>query len=290
MPIINAKDLLVAGAHFGHSTSRWNPKMGPYILGKRNRIHIINLRETVKGLVEAYFALRRLVARGEQVLFVGTKRQAQEMLAMHAKRAEMPYVAQRWLGGTLTNLETIHRRVQRLVEIEKQEEDGSVNALNKKMQAARLREKRKLLRNLDGIRALSRLPGALVVVDPKHEATAVREARRIGVPVIAILDTDADPDEVDLPIPANDDAIRAVDLLLGKLADACLEGVNYRQTHPELARAAQELEYRRQIEQTQPGSASAGGRPRRERSGGGRRGEREESGEKRAAPEGGANP
>jgi small subunit ribosomal protein S2 len=256
MPIINAKDLLGAGAHFGHSTSRWNPKMAPYLLGKRNRIHIINLRETVRGLVSAYFLVRKLVAQGQQILFVGTKRQAQELIVMHAQRAEQPYVAERWLGGSLTNLQTIHTRVKRLLDLEQMEADGSITTYNKKMQSAFNREKRKLLRNLDGIRTLERLPGALFVVDSKHEATAVREAQRVGVPVIAVLDSDADPDEVDLPIPANDDAIRSIDLILGKVADACLEGANYRKDHPELARQVQEAEYRRQVEAQQQATAA----------------------------------
>jgi small subunit ribosomal protein S2 len=248
MPIVNAKDLLAAGSHFGHSSSRWNPKMAPYLLGKRNKIHIINLRETVKGVVAAYYMVRKLVAQGELVLFIGAKRQAMEIVATHGRRCGMPYVAERWLGGTLTNLQTIHTRVRRLIELEHMDSDGSITTYNKKMQSAFNREKRKLLRNLDGIRTLDRLPAALVVVDPKHEATAVREARRMGILVIAQLDTDADPDEVDLPIPANDDAIRSIDLIVGKLADAALEGANYRREHPELARQAQESRYRRQVE------------------------------------------
>jgi small subunit ribosomal protein S2 len=260
MPIVRAKELLAAGVHFGHTASRWNPKMAPYILGKRNRIHIINLRETVKGLVAAYFFVRKVVAQGRQVLFVGTKRQARELIVQHAQRAEMPCVAERWLGGTLTNLQTIHTRVRRLLELERMEQDGSVNTLNKKMQSAFNREKRKLKRNLDGIRNLERLPGALFVVDPMHDGTAVREAHRVGVPVIALLDSDADPDEVDVPIPGNDDAIRSIDLVAGKIADACLEGVSYRKEHPELARQAQEEEFRRQVEAQAVASVSMGGR------------------------------
>jgi small subunit ribosomal protein S2 len=172
----------------------------------------------------------------------------------------MPYVAERWLGGTLTNLQTIHTRVRRLLELERMEADGTVTTLNKKMQSAFNREKRKLHRNLDGIRNLERLPGALFVVDPKHDATAVREARRVGVPVLAMLDSDADPDDVDLPIPANDDAIRAIDLITGKIADACLEGVNFRKEHPEIARKKQEEEYRRHMETQTVASVSVGGR------------------------------
>ena len=262
MPIINAKELLTAGAHFGHSTSKWNPKMEPYILGKRNRIHIINLRETVKGVVAGHFFIRKVVAQGRQILFVGTKRQAQELIVEHAQRAGMPYVAERWLGGTLTNLQTIHLRVKRLIEIEGMEADGTLSTYNKKMQSAFNREKRKLKRNLEGIRGMDRIPGALFVIDPKHDHTAVREAHRVGVPVVAMLDTDADPDEIDLPIPANDDAIRSIDLVVTRMANACLEGANYRKDHPEIARQAQDEELRRTIDAGDQGmsSFSAGGR------------------------------
>lgn len=252
MPVILAKDLLQAGAQFGHSTSHWNPKMAPYILGKKNKIHIINLRETVKGVVAAFHYVKKLVAQGRQVLFVGTKRQAQELVEMHGRRAGMPYVKERWLGGTLTNLETIHLRVQRLLELEKMIETGEINQHSKKMQSSIKRELRKIKRNLDGIRTMHKLPAALFVIDPKHDHTAVREAQRLGVPIIAVLDTDADPDEIDLPIPANDDAIRSIDLIVGRIADACLEGANYRKDHPEVARKAQEEEYQRQV------AASAG--------------------------------
>jgi len=264
MPIVNAKDLLGAGAHFGHSTSRLNPKMAPYLLGKRNKIHIINLRETVKGLVAAYYMVRKLVAQGELILFIGTKRQATEIIATQGRRCEMPYVAERWLGGTLTNLQTIHTRVRRLLELERMEADGSITTYNKKMQSAFNREKRKLMRNLDGIRTLERLPGALLIVDPKHEMTAVKEAKRMGIPVIAQLDTDADPDDIDLPIPANDDAIRSIELIIGKMADAVQEGATYRKEHPELARQAQEKRFQKQMENQEASSpvAAAGG-PRR---------------------------
>ncbi|MBI3830670.1 MAG: 30S ribosomal protein S2 [Planctomycetes bacterium] len=264
MPIILAKDLLTAGAQFGHSTSHWNPKMAPYILGKRNKIHIINLRETVKGVVAAYHYTKKLIAQGKQILFVGTKRQAQELIETHARRAGMPYVKERWLGGTLTNLETIHTRVERLIELEKMVETGEMNTHSKKMQSSLKRELRKIKRNLDGIRGMHRLPGALFVVDPKHDHTAVREATRLGVPIMAVLDTDADPDEVDLPIPANDDAIRSIDLIVGRIADACLEGANFRKEHPEIARKVQEEEYQRQVAATSQSMAAytAGARGR----------------------------
>jgi small subunit ribosomal protein S2 len=235
MAIVNAKDLLATGAHFGHRTSRWNPKMEPYILGKRNKIHIINLRETVRGIVAAYFFCRKTVAEGKQVLFVGTKRQAREIITMQSQRAGMPYCAERWLGGSLTNLSTIRLRVQRLIELENMDATGEINTYSKKMQSSLNREKRKIKRNLDGIRNMTSLPGVMFVVDPSVEKNAVAEARRLSIPVIAMLDTDADPTEIDLPIPANDDAIRSIDLVVAKLADGCLEGANMRKTHPEMA-------------------------------------------------------
>jgi small subunit ribosomal protein S2 len=257
MPIVNAKDLLAAGAHFGHRTSRWNPKMEPYILGKRNKIHIINLRETVKGVVAAYFFARKIVAEGKQVLFVGTKRQAKEAVTLHAQRGGMPYAAERWLGGTLTNLATIRLRVQRLIELEQMDADGSINTFSKKMQSSLNREKRKIKRNLDGIRNMSGLPGALFVIDPSVEFNAVMEARRLSIPVIAVLDTDADPTEIDVPIPANDDAIRSIDLIVAKLADGCLEGANMRKTHPEVAHKAQQQAFVQQVATAQPAPAPA---------------------------------
>ncbi|MCY3023052.1 MAG: 30S ribosomal protein S2 [Planctomycetota bacterium] len=262
MAIVNAKDLLATGAHFGHRTSRWNPKMEPYILGKRNKIHIINLRETVRGIVAAYFFCRKVAAEGKQVLFVGTKRQAREVITMHALRCEMPYCAERWLGGSLTNLATIRLRVKRLLELEQMDATGEINTYNKKMQSALNREKRKIKRNLDGIRNMHELPGTVFVIDPTMERNAVLEARRLSIPVIGMLDTDADPTDIDLPIPANDDAIRAIDLVVAKLADGCLEGMNMRKTHPELAVKAQERAFAHQVTQqeTPPtGAALIGG-------------------------------
>ncbi|MCZ7646075.1 MAG: 30S ribosomal protein S2 [Planctomycetota bacterium] len=262
MPIVSAKDLLAAGAHFGHSSSRWNPKMEPYILCKRNRIHIINLRETVRGVVGAWYYVRKTVSEGGQLLFVGTKRQAQEVVTLKAQDCEMPFVTERWLGGTLTNLLTIKERVKRLIELETMEEDGSLNAFSKKMRSALNREQRKIKRNLDGIRNMQDLPGAIFVVDPKHDHNAVAEARTLGIPVIAMLDTDADPDNIDIPIPANDDAMRSIECIAGKMAEAVKEGVNLRKAHPELAKRRQEAE-RRQIEQQQSvGAVSVGGRIR----------------------------
>jgi len=259
MAIVNAKDLLATGAHFGHRTSRWNPKMEPYILGKRNKIHIINLRETVRGIVAAYFFCRKVVAEGKQVLFVGTKRQAREIITMHAQRAGMPFCAERWLGGSLTNLATIRLRVKRLLELENMDATAEINTYSKKLQSALNREKRKIKRNLDGIRNMEELPGVMFVVDPTIEKNAVAEARRLFIPVIAMLDTDADPTEIDLPIPANDDAIRSIDLVVAKAADGCLEGANMRKTHPEMALQAQQQATAQQAAAQQQPAASAGG-------------------------------
>jgi len=224
MPIVTAKELLQAGAHFGHRTSRWNPKMEPYIYGKRNKIHIINLRETIKGLVEAAAFLRKVVREGNQILMVGTKRQAANVVEREATRAGMPYVSQRWLGGTLTNLGVIRSRVKYLEELEENEKTGLTESYSKKALAHHRREKRKVLRNLSGIRKLTRVPGALLVVDPKREHIAVREAVKAGVPVVAVLDTDCDPTDLTIPIPANDDALRSVEILLAKITDAIMQG------------------------------------------------------------------
>jgi len=252
MPIVNAKDLLATGAHFGHRTSRWNPKMEPYILGKKNKIHIINLRETVRGVVAAYHYCKKVTAEGKQVLFVGTKRQAREIITMHAQRCSMPYVAERWLGGTMTNLSTIRLRVQRLIELEQFDATGEINTYSKKMQSSLNREKRKIKRNLDGIRLMDSLPGALFIIDPNIEHNAVMEARRLSIPVIAMLDTDADPSVVDLPIPANDDAIRSIDLVVSKLADGCLEGAGMRKTNPEIANRAKQQQFASQVSNSAP--------------------------------------
>ena len=224
MPVVTARELLTAGAHFGHRTSRWNPRMAPYIFGRRNKIHIINLRETIKGMIEARAFLRAVAAAGRQVLYVGTKRQAREAVSREGARVGMPYVAERWLGGTLTNLRTIRERVKFLEELERVERDGTLNLYSKKEVARHRREKRKILRNLEGIREMSALPGALIVVDPKREHIAIAEAAKLGVPVIAVLDTDCDPTSVAIPIPANDDAMRSVDLLVGRLTDGVAEG------------------------------------------------------------------
>jgi small subunit ribosomal protein S2 len=232
LAVVPVKELISAGMHFGHRTSRWNPKMAPYIFGKRNLIHIIDLKETIKGLVRASRFLARMAARGEHVLFVGTKRQARAAIEREAKRCGAPYVAERWLGGCLTNFRTVRSRLGRLVELERLEETGEINAYNKKMIASFRRERRKMLRNLDGIRTLDRLPGALVVIDPKHEHIAVQEAIKLGIPTVALTDTDSDPDLVTLVVPANDDAMRSIEVFVKQMADAVLEGKAQRASLP----------------------------------------------------------
>ncbi len=256
MAIVQVKDLIEAGVHFGHRASRWNPKMRPFIYGKRNLIHIIDLRETVRGLLRAYRYLAQLASKGSLILFVGTKRQAKETIEREAQRASMPYVSERWLGGTLTNYRTIRDRLKRLQELEamwlpagerpdkvdmtaymktmlnesskldlsKAPDSASIRGYSKKMVATLSRELTKITRNLQGIREMNRLPDAMIVVDPKREEIAVKEAQRMGVTTVALIDTDSDPDMVDLPIPGNDDSIRSIELMLAKLADAIREG------------------------------------------------------------------
>ena len=224
------KDLIDAGIHFGHRASRWNPKMKPYIYGRRNLIHIIDVRETLKGLLAAKRFLNRVVAGGRDVVFVGTKRQARSVIEEVSKRSGMPYVTERWLGGTLTNYRTIRSRLQRLEELESilQAPDVSKN-YSKKMESSLKREYRKILRNLSGIRTMDKLPGALFVVDVKREHIAIKEARKLQIPVVALIDTDSDPDVVDIAIPGNDDAMRAIELILKEVGDAVIEGKAGRQ-------------------------------------------------------------
>ena len=256
MSIVQVKDLIEAGVHFGHRASRWNPKMRPYIYGKRNLIHIIDLRETVRGLLRAFRFLTKLSASGSQILFVGTKRQAKDTIETEARRCGMPFVSERWLGGTLTNHRTIRDRLKRLAELEamwlpsyenpakvdlvayiktmlnesgkldihKAPESSVIRSYSKKMISNLSRELTKIQRNLSGIREMNRLPDALVIVDPRREHIAIKEAKRLGIATVALIDTDSDPDDVDLPIPANDDSIRSVELVLAKLADAIIEG------------------------------------------------------------------
>ncbi len=218
------KDLIDAGVHFGHRASRWNPKMKPYIYGKRNLIHIIDLKETVRGLLRATKYFNRIASSGGLILFVGTKRQAAETISEECTRGGMPFVTERWLGGTLTNFRTIRSRLQRLEELETILDGEQGSSYSKKMISTLTRERRKIERNLSGIRSMTRLPEALLVVDPRREHIAVAEARKLGLKVVALLDTDCDPDLIDLPIPGNDDSMRSIELIMRRLIDAILEG------------------------------------------------------------------
>ena len=224
MATISMKQLLEAGVHFGHQTRRWNPKMKKYIFTERNGIYIIDLQKTVKKVDEAYKYVRELAANGGTLLFVGTKKQAQDSVRDEANRSGMFYVNQRWLGGTLTNFQTIRKRIERMKKIEKMEEDGTFELLPKKEVVDLLKEKDRLIKFLGGIKEMKRLPDALFVIDPRKERIAIAEAHKLNIPIIGIVDTNCDPDEIDYVIPANDDAIRAVKLLTGKMADAILEG------------------------------------------------------------------
>ena len=224
MSVVSMKQLLEAGVHFGHQTRRWNPKMAPYIFTERNGIYIIDLQKTVKKLEEAYMFVRDVAANGDTVLFVGTKKQAGDSVREEAERAGVHYVNARWLGGMMTNFKTIRRRIERLNQLQKMEEDGTFDRLPKK-EVIKLRlEIEKLEKFMGGIRTMNKLPGALFVVDPRKEKIAVSEAKKLGIPVVAIVDTNCDPDEVDYVIPGNDDAIRAVKLIAQTMADAIIEG------------------------------------------------------------------
>ncbi|RPJ26547.1 MAG: 30S ribosomal protein S2 [Planctomycetaceae bacterium] len=219
-----ARELINAGVHFGHGVSRWNPKMAPFIFAKRGNIHIIDVKQTLRGILIAKKLLAEVVSSGSDVVFVGTKRQAQKAVEAAANRCGMHFVSERWLGGMLTNFRTIRSRLQRLEQLEAMEQDGTLESESKK-QASRLkREMRKIRTNLDGVRKMTRLPGAVIVVDAKKEYLALREAGKLGIPTVGILDTDSDPDTVDVAIPANDDSIRAVEIILNELADAVAIG------------------------------------------------------------------
>lgn len=224
MSVVTMKQLLEAGVHFGHQTRRWNPKMKKYIFTERNGIYIIDLQKTVRKVEEAYEAAKNIAAQGGTILFVGTKKQAHDTVREEAERCGMYYVNERWLGGMLTNFATIRRRINRLRKLEEMEQDGSLERLPKKEALELQKERARLERYLGGIKNMTSLPSALFVIDPRKEKIAVAEARRLGIPVIAIVDTNCDPDEVDYVIPGNDDAIRAVKLLTSKIADAVIEG------------------------------------------------------------------
>ena len=224
--VINMKELLEAGVHFGHQTRRWNPKMKPYIFGARNGIHIIDLQKTVRLFKTTYEFVVRTVSEGYPVLFVGTKKQGHDSIVEESERCGMFFIVNRWLGGTLTNFQTIKKSIKRLKDIERMKEDGSITRYTKKEILKMEKELFKLERNLGGIKNMDELPGAIFVVDPRREKIAVKEGRKLGIPVIAIADSNCDPDEIDFILPGNDDAIRAIRLFCSKIADACIEGHN----------------------------------------------------------------
>ena len=224
MAVVSMKQLLESGVHFGHQTRRWNPKMRPYIFTERNGIYIIDLQKTVRLMDTAYNFVKDIALQGETILFVGTKKQAQESIQDEALRCEMPFVNQRWLGGMMTNFATIRKRIDRLIELEKMEEDGLFEFLPKKEVIQLNHEKEKLVKFLGGIRHMRDIPAAIFIVDPRKEKIAVAEARKLEIPIVAIVDTNCDPDEIDYIIPGNDDAIRAVRLITSKMAEAVLEG------------------------------------------------------------------
>lgn len=236
------RDLIDAGIHFGHRASRWNPKMGSYIFGKRNSIHIIDIRQTVKGLLRAKKFVAAVVAQGQDILIVGTKRQAKDSVEKHSRRVGMPFVSERWLGGTLTNFKTIRSRLSRLEHLEEIIKTGKIEEFSKKEKARAMREREKIARNLEGIRTMHRLPGAIVVIDVKREHIAIKEAQKLGIPTVCLVDTDSDPDGADIVIPGNDDAMRGIEILVSSIADSVDEGKRGRQAGEE-----------------KPGEQSAGG-------------------------------
>jgi small subunit ribosomal protein S2 len=241
MAVISMKQLLEAGVHFGHQTRRWNPKMKEYIYTERNGIYIIDLQKTVKKVDEAYEFIKNVAAEGGDVLFVGTKKQAQEAIEAESKRCGMYFVNQRWLGGMLTNHKTIQKRIDLLYKLQKMEDDGTFEVLPKKEVSELKNKKEKLERFLGGIKEMKKVPSAMFVVDPKKERIAIKEARVLGIPIVAIIDTNCDPDEVDYVIPGNDDAIRAVKLIAGRMADAIIEARQGQDVEEEAAPVAEEV-------------------------------------------------
>ena len=234
-------NLLEAGIHFGQRRSNWNPKMKPYIWGVRNGLHIIDIRETVKGLLLAKKYIKEVVASGKDVVFVGTKRQAQSAVQKYCTEAQMPWVTERWLGGTLTNFRTIRERLKRLNELEALVDSGEIETYSKKMKSQLMREKAKITRNLDGIRAMNKLPGAMVVIDANNETNALREATALNIPTIGLIDTDGDPGLVDIPIPGNDDSLRSIEVVIADLMSAVSEGLQLRRAaEAQAAKKAQE--------------------------------------------------
>ncbi len=271
MAELTMREMLEAGVHFGHQTNRWNPKMKPYIFGARNGIYIVDLQKTVPLFSKAYRFLVDITSRGEKVLFVGTKKQAQEVIQQEAARGEQFFVNNRWLGGTLTNYRTVKASIDRLRAIEKMEQDGTFDKLTKKEVLRLTRERQKLEKNLGGIKDMTKLPGAVFVIDTKKEHIAVAEARKLGIPVVAVVDTNCDPDEVDYIIPGNDDAIRAIRIFVTRAADACADGNSAYQK----VLATQKAEEAARRAQSGGRDASSGG------------GGRDRGGEQRERPEGG---
>jgi len=242
MAVISMKQLLEAGVHFGHQTRRWNPKMAEYIFTERNGIYIIDLQKTVKKVDDAYFFIREVAMNGQDVLFVGTKKQAQDSIKEEAERSGQFFVNNRWLGGMLTNFKTIRKRIDRLNQLNAMEADGTFEVLPKKEVSKLKKEMEDLEKNLGGIKNMKKIPGAMFVVDPRKERNAILEAKKLGIPVVAIVDTNCDPDEVDFVIPGNDDAIRAVKLIAAKMADAIIEGRQGEQLEPVAAEAVEVAE------------------------------------------------
>ncbi len=228
MSLVN--ELIEAGIHFGQRRSNWNPKMAPYIQGVKNQIHIIDIRETIKGLLLAKKFISKTVSEGKDVLFVGTKRQARSAIETHCTACQMPYITERWLGGLLTNFRTVRDRLKRLEELEALVEGGGMKSYSKKMESQLTRERKKIFRNLNGVRSMTKLPSALVVVDVNREMNAVREAKNLGIPTICLIDTDGDPDFSDIPIPGNDDSMRSIDLIIRELTASVQDGKTQRQT------------------------------------------------------------
>lgn len=251
MAYITMKQLLETGVHFGHQTKRWNPKMKPYIFGARKGIHIIDLQQTVKLFQIAHDFIVDQVASGKKVLFLGTKRQAKEIIKEEAQRCQMPYVIHRWLGGTLTNFKTIKNSIDRLKELEKMFEDGTINRFPKKEIIKKQRELEKLERNIGGIKDMEDLPGVVFIIDPNNEEIAVKECIKLGIPTVAIVDTNCDPDLIDYIIPGNDDAIRAIKLFVSNIADACLQGLAKGEEREEVATQEEEVKEKNTSEETE---------------------------------------
>jgi small subunit ribosomal protein S2 len=272
VPLVTAQELIDAGVHYGHQASRWNPKMKPFIHGKRHKIHVINLEETIRGLYRATHFLRHLAATGAQIMFLGTKKQIRPVVEAEAKKCSMPPVTERWIGGTLTNFATVRERLARLVDLEQLETTGGIEKYKKKDQSTMRREMKRIRRNLEGVRELHGLPGALIVVDPRREDNAMREAKRMNVPVVCVLDTDCDPSLADIVIPANDDAMSSVQLILGKLSEAIMEGRKQcdEMTLRDAQRTASDDVRNRQAPGRRADGRDGGGRGGRD--GGGRRG------------------